>query len=183
MTAGDLDVRARVTGQDELAELGVALDQMAGSLATTLSELRAERDLQRRIPEALPAGVRVTHHAGRLVAEDRRRQDRVLAVHEVQVAVTEAGGRGPDQDLVSAREVDLDVGELEPAGCFPEDGGAHGGMIVVPVPARRLHHGRRRHDRDHTGEDAHGHQRPGRSDRRRPAARTDDSSLRAGGLR
>jgi two-component system phosphate regulon sensor histidine kinase PhoR len=67
MTAGDLDVRARVTGQDELAELGIALDQMAGSLATTLGELRAERDLQRRILEAMQEGVMVIDHDGRIV--------------------------------------------------------------------------------------------------------------------
>jgi two-component system phosphate regulon sensor histidine kinase PhoR len=67
MTAGDLDFRTRIEGQDELAELGQALDQLAGSLATSLGELRAERDLQRRILEAMHEGVVVIDHEGRIV--------------------------------------------------------------------------------------------------------------------
>src|ERR1019366_2148190 len=67
MTAGDLEVRTRLSGHDELSELGHALDRMAGSLATTLGELRAERDLQRRILEAMHEGVVVIDRDGRIV--------------------------------------------------------------------------------------------------------------------
>jgi two-component system, OmpR family, phosphate regulon sensor histidine kinase PhoR len=67
MTAGDLEVRTRLSGHDELSELGHALDLMAESLATTLGELRAERDLQRRILEAMHEGVVVIDRDGRIV--------------------------------------------------------------------------------------------------------------------
>ena len=45
MAAGDLEVRTRPTGRDEVAELGRALDSMASNLASTLAALRSERDL------------------------------------------------------------------------------------------------------------------------------------------
>ena len=67
MTEGDLEVRTRLAGHDELAGLGQALDRLAGSLATTLGELRTERDLQRRILEAMHEGVVVVDRDGRIV--------------------------------------------------------------------------------------------------------------------
>jgi two-component system phosphate regulon sensor histidine kinase PhoR len=67
ITEGDLSVRTRVPGDDELGELGHALDRLAGSLATTLGELRAERDLQKRILEAMHEGVVVVDRDGRIV--------------------------------------------------------------------------------------------------------------------
>ncbi len=67
MAEGDLQVRTRLSGRDELSELGHALDRLAGSLATTLGELRAERDLQKRILEAMHEGVVVVDRDGRVV--------------------------------------------------------------------------------------------------------------------
>jgi two-component system phosphate regulon sensor histidine kinase PhoR len=67
MTEGDLSVRTRLVGHDELGELGHALDRLAGSLATTLGQLRAERDLQGRILEAMQEGVVVVDREGRIV--------------------------------------------------------------------------------------------------------------------
>jgi two-component system phosphate regulon sensor histidine kinase PhoR len=67
MTDGDLLVRTRLSGDDELSGLGRALDRLAGSLVTTLGELRAERDLQRRILEAMHEGVVVVDRDGRIV--------------------------------------------------------------------------------------------------------------------
>jgi two-component system, OmpR family, phosphate regulon sensor histidine kinase PhoR len=67
MTQGDLSVRTRVVGHDDLAELGHELDRLAGSLARTLGELRTERDLQRRILEAMQEGVAVVDRDGRIV--------------------------------------------------------------------------------------------------------------------
>jgi two-component system, OmpR family, phosphate regulon sensor histidine kinase PhoR len=67
MTTGDLSVRTRVLGQDELTELGQALDGLAGGLARTVGALRTERDLQRRILEAMQEGVVVVDREGRIV--------------------------------------------------------------------------------------------------------------------
>jgi two-component system phosphate regulon sensor histidine kinase PhoR len=65
MSGGDLQVRARVTGRDEIAELGRALDHLASNLSTTLGELRGERDLLGRILQSMREGV--------LVLDDDRR--------------------------------------------------------------------------------------------------------------
>ena len=59
MSSGDLQARTRVTGTDEIAELGRALDHLAGSLSATLGELRGERDLLGRILESMREGVLV----------------------------------------------------------------------------------------------------------------------------
>jgi len=67
MTAGDLEARTRVTGNDELGELGRALDQLAAGLSTTMSELRAERDLHARIVGGMQEGVLVLDKDGRLL--------------------------------------------------------------------------------------------------------------------
>jgi two-component system phosphate regulon sensor histidine kinase PhoR len=67
MTHGDLDVRTGLDRGDELAELGHALDQLAGSLKGTLRELRSERDLQGRILEGMQEGVLVLDKNGRVV--------------------------------------------------------------------------------------------------------------------
>jgi len=66
MSSGDLSVRTRPLGQDELAELGHALDGLAGGLSKTLGALRTERDLQGRILEAMQEGVVVVDRAGRI---------------------------------------------------------------------------------------------------------------------
>jgi two-component system, OmpR family, phosphate regulon sensor histidine kinase PhoR len=70
MAGGDLETRLRPGGSDEMAELGRALDGMAGSLATTLTSLRSERDLLGLILESMQEGVLVLD-----------RDDRVLLVN------------------------------------------------------------------------------------------------------
>jgi two-component system phosphate regulon sensor histidine kinase PhoR len=67
MAGGDLSVRLRSTGQDELAELGRALDMMATNLAGTMSALRGERDLLGLILESMREGVLVLDHDGRML--------------------------------------------------------------------------------------------------------------------
>jgi two-component system phosphate regulon sensor histidine kinase PhoR len=66
MSQGDLSVRTRLHGRDELAELGSYLDQLAGTLSLTLGGLRSEVDLQRRILEAMHEGVVVVDRDGRI---------------------------------------------------------------------------------------------------------------------
>jgi two-component system phosphate regulon sensor histidine kinase PhoR len=67
MAAGDLDVRMRPAGTDEIAELGRALDAMASSLATTLTALRTERDLLGVILESMQEGVLVLDEKSRMI--------------------------------------------------------------------------------------------------------------------
>ena len=67
MAAGDLATRTRVSGHDEIVALGRALDQLAGSLTTSLDELRAERDLLTGILSGMNEGVLVVDEEGRIV--------------------------------------------------------------------------------------------------------------------
>jgi two-component system phosphate regulon sensor histidine kinase PhoR len=68
MSAGELEVRTRVArGHDEVAELGRALDHLAGSLSGTLGELRAERDLLGRVLESMREGMLVLDGSGRVL--------------------------------------------------------------------------------------------------------------------
>ncbi|HLK90828.1 MAG TPA: ATP-binding protein [Polyangia bacterium] len=67
MAAGDLEVRTRPSGTDEIAELGRALDAMAGNLASTLTALRSERDLLGVILESMQEGVLVLDQESRML--------------------------------------------------------------------------------------------------------------------
>lgn len=60
---GNLDVRVHASTNDEIAELGRTLDQLAASLSSTLRELREERDRLGGILEAMEEGVLVVDPA------------------------------------------------------------------------------------------------------------------------
>jgi two-component system phosphate regulon sensor histidine kinase PhoR len=67
MADGDLSVRTRLVGSDDLAELGRSIDGLATSLAKRMGQLHAERDLQGRILEAMLEGVVVVDRDGRII--------------------------------------------------------------------------------------------------------------------
>ena len=67
MAGGDLGVRLRSAGKDEIADLGRALDVMATNLAATLTALRGERDLLGLILQSMREGVLVLDHDGRML--------------------------------------------------------------------------------------------------------------------
>jgi two-component system phosphate regulon sensor histidine kinase PhoR len=67
MADGDLEVRSRADGSDEVGELARALDGLASSLSTTLHDLRDERDQQRAILDGMSEGVLVLDKEGRIV--------------------------------------------------------------------------------------------------------------------
>jgi len=66
MALGDLAMRTRLGGQDELAELGRALDGMAHNLSKTLDELRTERDRLSGILTSMLEGVLMLDAEGRV---------------------------------------------------------------------------------------------------------------------
>jgi two-component system phosphate regulon sensor histidine kinase PhoR len=67
MAAGDLAVRVRQQGSDEVSDLGRALDAMAANLASTLTTLRGERDLLGLILQSMREGVLVLDEEGRIL--------------------------------------------------------------------------------------------------------------------
>jgi two-component system phosphate regulon sensor histidine kinase PhoR len=115
MTEGDMSVRTRLVGHDELAELGHALDRLASSLATTLGELRAERDLQGRILEAMQEGVVVVDREGRIVlVNPALRSMLLLGTEAVGKLLIETVRHAQLQDLIVAvREQPSEASRLE----------------------------------------------------------------------
>jgi two-component system phosphate regulon sensor histidine kinase PhoR len=67
MASGDLAVRTRPVGTDEIAALGRALDVLAGNLASTLTALRTERDLLEVILQSMQEGVLVLDQESRMI--------------------------------------------------------------------------------------------------------------------
>jgi two-component system phosphate regulon sensor histidine kinase PhoR len=66
MSDGNFSARSHFVGRDEFAVLGQTLDRVAGRLALTLGNLRDERDLQKKILEAMHEGVVVVDREGRI---------------------------------------------------------------------------------------------------------------------
>ena len=128
MASGDLEVRTRRSGTDEIAELGRALDALAGNLASTLTALRAERDLLGRILQSMQEGV--------LVLDEERR---ILLVNP---ALRATFSLGPDAEGRAALEL-IRNAELQSILERARQGlGAVTGEIEIagPKPRRLLVH-------------------------------------------
>lgn len=66
MHGGDLTVRARTAREQDLGQLGSAIDQLAESLSRTVGELRSERDLVSRILDGMQEGVLLLDKDGKV---------------------------------------------------------------------------------------------------------------------
>ncbi len=128
MAAGDLGVRTRPTGRDEIASLGRALDVMAGNLASTLTALRSERDLLGVILQSMQESV--------LVLDP---QNRMLLVNP---ALRATFALGPDAEGRAALELIRNADLHAILDRARSGGGAVTGEIEVtgPKPRRLLVH-------------------------------------------
>jgi len=66
MHEGDLDVRARVSRDDDVGQLGAVFDELATSFSRTMGELRSERDLVSRILDGMQEGVLLLDKDGKV---------------------------------------------------------------------------------------------------------------------
>jgi two-component system, OmpR family, phosphate regulon sensor histidine kinase PhoR len=66
MREGDVSERAHFAGHDEFSALGQTLARVVGEVSQTLGDLRGERDLQKKILEAMHEGVVVVDPEGRI---------------------------------------------------------------------------------------------------------------------
>ncbi|HEY2511966.1 MAG TPA: ATP-binding protein [Polyangiaceae bacterium] len=149
MTGGDLDARAHFAGDDELGDLGRALDQLAGSLASSLGELRAERDLQARILDGMKEGVLVLHRDDRiLLMNPALREMLLLGASDVGKLLIESVRHAELHELVErarARNATI-TGELDLPGIKPRRllihatalAGEAGGVLAVFVDVTDL---------------------------------------------
>jgi two-component system phosphate regulon sensor histidine kinase PhoR len=121
MANGDLAVRTRATGHDEISALGQALDQLASGLSATVRELQGERDLL--------SGILRDMHEGVLLIEQ---DDRVVLINDalramLLLSADAVGARAPGEVLsaelraliAQARAGKHASGEVDLAGLKP----------------------------------------------------------------
>jgi two-component system phosphate regulon sensor histidine kinase PhoR len=122
MSAGDLQARARVTGTDEVAQLGRALDGLASGLSTTLTELRGERDLLERILQSMREGVLVLDGDRRILLVNAALRSSLLLGSAVEGKAPLELVRNADLQEILDRAFSAEEpvsGEIETAGLSP----------------------------------------------------------------
>jgi two-component system phosphate regulon sensor histidine kinase PhoR len=152
MAAGDLETRTRRSEQDEIGELGRALDQLASSLSSTLTELRVERDRVAGILSGMAEGVLLVDRDGRVAMVNP-------ALREMLLLPSDAQGQTPlevirhaelkslldecsEHDQTRSREIE--VGGLKPrrllvrAAPLPGEQGGTLAVFVDVTDTRRL---------------------------------------------
>jgi len=152
MAAGDLAARTGLAGQDEVAELGRALDQLAGSLATAVGELRTERDLLSRVLDGMKEGVLLLDRDGRIaLANPALREMLLLGAHLTGKLPLEVIRNAQLKRLLdeadSGEETvsgEIEVGDLKPrrllvhAAALPDESGGLLAVFVDVTDLRRL---------------------------------------------
>lgn len=110
IASGDLHVRTRVTGSDEFADLGQALDRLAKNLSTTLGVLREERDRLSGILENMHEGVLFLDQEGRVaLLNPMLREMLVLTGDELGKTLLEAIRHVELRELLDSARVDEQV--------------------------------------------------------------------------
>jgi two-component system phosphate regulon sensor histidine kinase PhoR len=147
MADGDLERRAEVRGNDELAALGAALNQLVSHQATTLSQLRSERDVVGHVLEAMREGVLVLDAQGRLALVNPALRDMLLLGSDTVGKTPLEATRNADlvraltEAASGAGVAELVVGGLKPrrllvnAGPLP---GEEGGLVAVFVDVTEM---------------------------------------------
>jgi len=95
---------------------------------------------------ATPAPISSTS-AGAFMTEDAGERDGQIAIHEVVVAVADAGGRDPDQDFPMARPVELDFLDLQRLLGLVKDYRLHASSAPASLPAVQRSQGGSPHER------------------------------------
>jgi two-component system phosphate regulon sensor histidine kinase PhoR len=150
MAGGDLAVRTRIPGDDEIAALGSALDRLAENLSATLGRLKAERDLLEAVLSGMQEGILVVDAEGRILLlnpaleamlsleGDSRGRTVLQVVRHAELTAVLEGARGSP----------LASGEIEVAGPAPQRrrllvkairlAGMEGGVLAVFVDVTDL---------------------------------------------
>jgi two-component system phosphate regulon sensor histidine kinase PhoR len=100
MASGDLDVRARIDGRDQLGLLGAALDQLAHNLSSTLRQLRAEHDRLETVLSGMTEGVLLLDRKGRVALVNR-------ALRSMSLLGTDVEGKAPIEVIRNAELTEL----------------------------------------------------------------------------
>jgi two-component system, OmpR family, phosphate regulon sensor histidine kinase PhoR len=149
MAAGDLAARTGLAGEDEVAELGRALDQLAASLATAVGQLRTERDLLSRVLDGMREGVLLLDREGRVALANPALREMLLLGADIagklplEVIRNAELKRLLDRARSAAETVsgEIELGDLKPrrvllhAAALPD---APGGLLAVFVDVTDL---------------------------------------------
>jgi two-component system phosphate regulon sensor histidine kinase PhoR len=129
---------------DELSEHRKALERLAGNMESTLDELRAERDLQNRLLDAMREGVVLVDNEGRIVLLNPSvRAMLLLGTESVGKLLIETVRRAELEDLLALaretneeQEVEIELPGLKPRRLLVHASplsGDEGGFVVVFV--------------------------------------------------
>ena len=130
MAGGDLDVRTRIAGHDELAELSGALDQLASSLSEAMTQLRAERDLLSGVFDGMQEGVLVLDRGGDIVRMNTAlRRALLLGGDAIGRPLLDVVRNAELKELVDAARVEAVTGEVEISGLKPRRLLVRGAML------------------------------------------------------
>lgn len=157
MASGDLGTRTGAVGQDELAELGRALDQLAGGLQEALGNLRTERDLMGRVLQGMREGILLLDRDGHVaLANPALREMLLLPVDVVGKSPIEVVRHAElkrvlDEAPAAAEPLsaEIELGDLKPRRLLVHAAalsGEPGGVLAVFVDVtdlRRLENVRR----------------------------------------
>jgi len=150
---GDLSVRALASNEeDESRELGQALDKLAASLARTLRELRAERDLLSGVLEGMQEGVMLLDSSGNVALMNPAFREMLLVRGDlVGMPLLEVVRHAELKELFdrarkvkSATSGEVEVGGLKPrrllvrATAFEGEGGGVLAVFFDVTEIRRL---------------------------------------------
>jgi two-component system phosphate regulon sensor histidine kinase PhoR len=120
LASGDLEARARPDGEDELAQLGRSIDDLAAGLRSTLRELVEERDLLSGILDNLGEGVLLLDREGRIaLVNPALREMLLLARDDVGKHLLEVVRHAQLADLLEAAKRGRAQGEIEVEGLKP----------------------------------------------------------------
>jgi two-component system phosphate regulon sensor histidine kinase PhoR len=148
---GDLEARAHISGNDELARLGRALDRLAENLRSTLSELRSERDRQDDILSGMQEGVLLLNRERRVAHVNPALRNLLALSADVvgrlpieiirNASLTELLNQAYEAGTPLSREIELSG----PAAArvlvrIAPLGGPRGGLLAVFVDVTNLRH-------------------------------------------
>jgi two-component system phosphate regulon sensor histidine kinase PhoR len=122
MADGDLSTRMHATGSDEFAALGRALDRLAASLSSTLTELRSERDLLGGILDGMQEGVLLLDENGHVALVNAALREMLLLGADTSGRALVDIFRDPELGALVERTRGLRtpvLGEIEVAGLKP----------------------------------------------------------------
>jgi len=125
MADGDLSVRTRAYGDDEVDALARALDHLASTLATSIGDLQSERDLLTSVLSSMNEGVLVVDADKRIVLANR-------ALSTLLLLPRNASGKSVLQLI---RNVELNKAVESAAGGASTDGEL---ALSTPAPRRLL---------------------------------------------